>query len=100
MVSRNDHLVRDLVKSKYTTDLFIQYKKHLGLFRYKILIEAQKLVVPGHVSELLGFVAVSFFRPLVGVYKVARRMKMDWFLISAILPRQYKKQVRDLNNPT
>src|SRR5687767_3074026 len=65
VVSRNEHLILDLVKSKYTSDLFIQYKKHLGLFRYKILIEAQKLVVPRYVNELLGFGAVSFFRPLV-----------------------------------
>jgi hypothetical protein len=99
VVSRKEHLVLDLVKSKYTTDLFIQYKKHLGLFRYKILIEAQKLVVPRHVSELLDFGAVSFFKPLIGVYKAARKMKMDRFLISAILPRQYKKQVMDLNSP-
>jgi hypothetical protein len=98
-VSRNEHLFLDLKKSDYTTDLFLQYRKHLGWLRYKILIEAQKLVVPLHVRELLGFSSLPFFVAVVGLYKIARTMKIDWFLVSAILPSQYKKQIKDLNDP-
>ena len=96
-ISRDEHLVVDLAKSEYTTDLFRQYKKHLGGFRYSILIEAQKLVVPAQVHTLLGFGSLSFFKPLIILYKLARIMKIDWFLVSMILPREYKKQIRDLN---
>src|SRR5436305_4870070 len=49
------HLQNDLTKRKYTIDIFKQYKKHLGAFRYYILIEAQKLLVPKQVHTLLGF---------------------------------------------
>src|SRR6218665_2989911 len=39
---RESHLEENLKASKYTFDLFRQYKKNLGWFRYKILIESQK----------------------------------------------------------
>ena len=55
LVSREEHLNNDLQCGKYTIDLFRQYKKHLGAVRYKILLEAQMLVVPRKVKELLGF---------------------------------------------
>ena len=41
-ISYAQHLENDLEKSHFTVQLFKQYKKHLGLFRYFILIEAQK----------------------------------------------------------
>ena len=46
MVARESHLENNLVSSHFTKDLFNQYKKHLGFFRYKLLLEGQKLVVP------------------------------------------------------
>src|ERR1700741_4570638 len=42
--ARQAHLLEDLQRSKYTEDLFKQYKKHLGTMRFKVLIEAQKLL--------------------------------------------------------
>ncbi|HEU4469607.1 MAG TPA: oxygenase MpaB family protein, partial [Flavisolibacter sp.] len=57
--SRELHLEQDLLKSRYTEDLFLQYKKHLGAARFKILKEAQVLVVPERVRRLLGFSSVS-----------------------------------------
>jgi uncharacterized protein (DUF2236 family) len=99
VASREQHLIHDLAKSEYTIDLLMQYKKHLGLMRYTILIEAQKLVVPRRVNDLLGFGKVSFFRPLISLYKLSRLMKIDRFLVSSILPSEYKKQIMDLNNP-
>ena len=44
--SREDHLQAHLQPSKYTDDLFRQYRRHLGLMRYKIMCEAQILVIP------------------------------------------------------
>ncbi len=42
---REAHLSDNLQKSNYTEDLFIQYRKHLGSMRFKVLLEGQKLVV-------------------------------------------------------
>lgn len=94
---RETHLQNDLQKSKYTEDLFQQYKKHLGRIRFKVLIEGQKLVVPGRVKELLHFSDFSFLSPAVPIYKVSRLMKMDWLLKNILLPSDYKDQINELD---
>ena len=91
------HLQNDLAKSNFTTDLFKQYKKHLGAFRYYILIEAQKLLVPKRVHELLGFGNFSMMQLIVPSYKICRLIKLDGILKAAVLPDQYKPQVKDLD---
>ncbi len=94
---RDTHLLNDLEKSKYTIDLFKQYKKHLGAMRYKVLIEGQKLVVPYRVKELLHSGHVSLLAPVVPAYKVSRLMKMDWLLKNILLPSDYKDQIKELD---
>jgi hypothetical protein len=94
---RDGHLQKDLEKSHYTVDLFKQYRKHLGFVRYKLLIESQKLVVPHHARQLLKLGKFSWLRPILGVYKLSRKIKMDWFLKSIVLPKEYKKQIKELD---
>lgn len=94
---REAHLINNLQKSEYTADLFNQYKKHLGAMRFKVLIEGQKLVVPGRVKELLHFSDFSLLTPVVPVYKISRLMKMDWLLKNILLPSDYKDQINELD---
>ncbi len=94
---RKAHLTEDLQMSEYTADLFKQYKKHLGAMRFKVLIEGQKLVVPGRVKELLHFSDFSLLTPVVPVYKISRLMKMDWMLKNILLPSDYKDQIDELD---
>jgi hypothetical protein len=91
------HLQENLEKSEYTTDLFKQYKKHLGAMRFKVLIEGQKLVVPDRVRNLLHFSDFSLLTPVVPVYKISRLMKMDWLLKNILLPSDYKDQINELD---
>lgn len=93
---RESHLKQDLEKSVYTEDLFKQYRKHLGNMRFLVLIEAQKLVVPQQVKELLQFSDFSLLTPVVPLYKVSRLMKMDWMLKKILLPGAYQEQIQDL----
>ena len=94
---REAHLMQDLQKSVYTADLFKQYKKHLGAMRFKVLIEAQKLVVPYRVKELLDFSDLSLLTPVVPVYKVSKLMKMDWLLKNILFPPDIKDQINELD---
>ena len=94
---RKAHLMEDLQKSEYTADLFKQYKKHLGAMRFKVLIEAQKLLVPDRVKELLHFSDFSLLTPVVPVYKISKVMKMDWLLRNILLPADYKDQINELD---
>ncbi len=94
---REKHLQEDLVLSEYTLDLFKQYKKHLGVFRYTLLKEAQLLVVPSLVKKMLNLGTVSLLRPVVPLYKVSRLIKADWLIKAVLLPSAYKKQIAELD---
>jgi hypothetical protein len=91
------HLENDLAKSKYTVDLFKQYEKHLGGFRYFILIESQKLLVPKRVHTLLGFSNFSLMSLIIPVYKIFRLFKLDTLLKGLVLPNKYKPQIKALD---
>lgn len=94
---RESHLKENLKPSKYTFDLFKQYKKHLGVMRYKVLIEAQKLVVPKRVKKLLYLSDFSLLSIAVPIYKTSRLVKMDEFFKNILLPPEYKNQIRELD---
>jgi hypothetical protein len=94
---RETHLMEDLQKTEFSIDLFRQYKKHLGATRFRVLIEAQKLVIPARVKELLNFNDFSFLTPAVPLYKISRLMKMDWLIKKILLPSEYMDQIKELD---
>ncbi len=97
---RKAHLDSNLEKSKYSIDLYRQYRKHLGAFRYKLLVEGQKLVVPEEVKKLLNLGKISLITPLLFTYKLSRKVHLDKLLKSAVLPPGYRKEIMDFDvNP-
>lgn len=94
---REKHLQQDLVLSKHSLDLYQQYKKHLGAFRFKVLKEAQMLVLPNHVKELLQFGKFSLLTPVVPLYKLSRLVKLDFLIKEILLPSKYKTQIKELD---
>jgi hypothetical protein len=94
---REAHLQNDLSRSKYTDDLFRQYKRSLGLFRYKVLLEGQLLVIPKRVAQLLSFKKFSLLFPIVPIYKVSRLVKLDGAIKWLLLPSEYKQQIKELD---
>lgn len=97
LIDRKQHLENDLVKSELTTDLFKQYKKHLGPARYLLLVEAQKLVLPPFVLSLLGFSRATIIRPMLAFYKLSCHIKLDRIFKAAILPGAYQKEIKALD---
>jgi hypothetical protein len=95
--AREQHMLQDLEQSRYTKDLFRQYRKHLGPIRYFLLRQAQAMVVPRRVNRLLQLGNGWMFRPVLVVYKGSRAVNLDWFLKSIVLPDAYKDQIRDLD---
>jgi hypothetical protein len=96
-IMRADDLNANLEHSHYTTDLFKQYRKRLGLLKYLILLEAQKLVVPARVHELLGFRKVSRLTVLVSLYKQGVSIKTEWLLKIFFLLSKHRKQIVAMN---
>ena len=95
--AREEHMHNDLAKTEYTVDLFRQYKKHLGGVRYKILVEAQMLVIPEQVRKLLGFKKFSWLKPAVPFYKISRLLRLDVLIKLLLLPSAYQKQIKELD---
>ena len=65
---RRAHLERDLAYSKHTALLYEQYRRHLGEWRYRILLGVQGLLVPERVGRLLRLRRLALFSALVGGY--------------------------------
>jgi len=92
-----EHTQQNLRYSPYTKDLFLQYQKHLGRFRYQILLEVQKLIVSAEVKKLLKFEKPFLIRPLLSTYKISRYIHADRLLKAILLPPQYKERIRQLD---
>lgn len=96
---RESHLIENLQKSSFTSDLFKQYRKHLGALRFKVLLESQKLVVPKRVNDLMNFSSFSLITPFVPIYKFSKLLKMDSVIKNILLPTAYKSQINELDIP-
>lgn len=91
------HLENDLAKTDFTVDLCNQYKKHLGSFRYRLLVETQKLMVPPRVKTLLNFGDVSFTGMILPFYKLSRLAGLHSFIRSLLLPGAYREKMEALD---
>jgi hypothetical protein len=94
---RKTHLSYHLRYSDYTVDLFQQYRKHVGAFRYTILCAVQKLITPPQVRALLGYKKKSLWQPVIGLYKLSKYINLHRILKAILLPAAYKKQIEGLD---
>ncbi|PZR09279.1 MAG: DUF2236 domain-containing protein [Flavobacterium psychrophilum] len=96
-IMRQEHLEQNMVYSHHTVDLFEQYKKHLGAFRYRIMLESQLLVIPVEVRKMLSMRRFTVLAPLIAGYKICKSMNLDSFIKSVLIPEKYKKEIDALN---
>lgn len=94
---REMHLIENLEKSKFTTDLFKQYKKHLGTIRFNLLIGVQKLIVPKIAKDKLFKNNFSPLKSIVKVYTISKIVKMDNVIKNLLLPSNYKNQIKEID---
>ncbi|WP_298114976.1 oxygenase MpaB family protein [Flavobacterium sp.] len=93
IVDRNVHLENDLQKGKFTIHLFQQYKKHLGSFRYFILIQIQQILVPKVVHVQLFQTSNFPTITILKLYKSSKKIRLDHLIKSIILPKQHKENL-------
>lgn len=94
---REAHLAADLEFSRLTADLYQQYRKHLGPLRYWLLRQAQRLVVPATVRELLHLGSGSVLRPVLPLYRRTQRLALGRWAKAALLPPAYRGQILALD---
>lgn len=86
-------LAENLIKGPFTIDLYQQYRKHLGWFRYLVLKQAQILLVPAQVNKLLGLGKSPFAAIMLKLYQWSQVIRIKSILKNAILPADYKKEI-------
>lgn len=94
---REEHLEQHLERSSHSDVLFRQYRKHLGPVRYLLLREGQVLLVPGKVNLLLGLRKFSLLTPVLKVYKLSRKFRLEGILKAIVLPAAYKAEIKALD---
>ena len=96
-VDRDRHLKHDLVRSPGTDALYAQYRKHLGLWRYHLLLRIQSMLAPAHVRGLLGLTSSAWLRPLVRLYLFMVRGGLRSMAQRLVIPAQHLASVRELD---
>jgi uncharacterized protein (DUF2236 family) len=94
---RREHMVRDLVYSKHTSMLFRQYRRHLGLWRYQLLLEVQAVLVPDEVRRLLKFNSGKLMSGLAQVYGTITGGNVRSLVHSLLIPPRYWSEVRSFD---
>lgn len=94
---RSEYLEKNLVCSPFTTDLYRQYRRSLGSFRYYVLLQAQVLLVPARVRKLLSLPSLPLLYPVLPVYKAARFLGLDKVFKAILLPAKYKGEIAGLD---
>jgi hypothetical protein len=96
VIAREQHLSKDIQLSIYTTDLFGQYKKHLGSVRYTILKQVQALIVPKQVRSLLSLRSFLLFMYLIKIYNALKKFRFFNSVKFLLLPTKYRQQIKEL----
>ncbi len=94
---RAEYLELNLVRSSFTRDLYGKYRGSLGSFRYRILIQAQTLLVPVRVRKLLSLPPVPLLYPVLLFYKGTRFLQVDRLFKTLLLPAKYKAEIAGLD---
>jgi hypothetical protein len=83
-------LQKHLEPSAYTTDLFRQYRKHLGWFRYFCMLNVQQLVC--HPILRQNFHQHPIIVPHLSfmIYKFSRLLGLKNFLLQWLIPKAYR----------
>ncbi|RZK15137.1 MAG: DUF2236 domain-containing protein [Hymenobacter sp.] len=96
--ARAAHLENDLVVSKYTADLYRQYRRHLGGLRYALVLQAQQLVVPDRVRELLDLSHWAWLPLALPLYRPTQHTALGRWARTTLLPMAYRAQILALDH--
>jgi uncharacterized protein (DUF2236 family) len=97
-VDRELHLRRDLVRSAGTEALLEQYRRHLGDWRYRLLLLVQAVLTHEHVRGLMRLTSAEWLRPLVRLYPLLVRLGLRSGIQWLLMPSRYLAAVRGLDN--
>jgi uncharacterized protein (DUF2236 family) len=94
---RAQYLHENLAAGPYSRDLYQRYRQSLRWVRYRLLLQAQVLLVPPVVRRLLGLSAFPWLYPVILVYRCCHFLHLDKSIKLVLLPPRYRAQVFGLD---
>ena len=74
--------------------LFAQYRKHLGMWRYRLLLEVQGLLVPNEVRRMLKLNSNILISGMVQTYGVIGTSSLQSLVHTLLIPSRYWPEIR------
>ena len=93
-MDRRRHLVRDLRYSRHTAMLFREYRRHLGVWRYYLLLQVQASLVPDEVRDLLHLSSNKLMPSLVRTYGIVGEFNLQSVVHTLLIPPRYWADLR------
>jgi hypothetical protein len=97
LLDRRLHLVRDLTYSKHTAMLYRAYRKHLGIWRYYLLLEVQALLAPSEVRRLLRLNSNPLISGMAQAYGLIDSVNLQSLVHTLLIPPRYWSDVRQFD---
>ncbi|MBO0938624.1 DUF2236 domain-containing protein [Fibrella sp. HMF5335] len=94
---RARHLDTDLARSTFTDKLFQRYEEELGGWRYNLLRQAQALLVPDHVRQLLDLPTRPLLAKTLWLYGLANTFRLRSAVQRILLPTAYLARIQALD---
>jgi uncharacterized protein (DUF2236 family) len=95
-IDRLHHIEKDLEYSSLTKELYKQYEKQLGAWRYEILLYVQALIVPAQVRQMLNLNANNPLSYLLWSYSLVDGLGLQSLVRWALLPSEHLAAVERL----
>ena len=96
-VDRQRHMTRDLVYSRHTGLLYEQYRRHLGVWRYHLLLQVQSLLVTCEVSRLLRLNPNLLLGAVIPAYGIIEQCNLQSVMHGLLIPARYWSEVREFD---
>jgi hypothetical protein len=96
-IDRARHMQQNLVFSNYTAALYDAYRRHLGAWRYRLLLQVQGVIVPDRVRELLQLQAQPALARTLWTYQHIHRLRLRPLMQRLLVPPQYLADMRQLD---
>lgn len=97
---RAKNLLENYSKSNFSEQLFQAYRKNLGNFRYFIMLEVQKELLPKEIKSLIFNHQSTLFRLIIKIYGKVNHLWPFSNLKFLLLPKNHSETLRTFHQKT
>jgi len=94
---RQSHIRNHLARSRYSDQLYEQYRSHIGPIRMRGMLDVQASLVPPEVAQMLSLRQRLYTKLLLKTYRRIQSRRLLRLFYPLILPRRYVAQLRAID---